>query len=168
MPFDWINSSIGVFVFLSAASRQEVEPSRVGAVSVHHLPVSWSGARRADVELRKVDAVVVQILLLLQTLKFEQQVTDEDLKDGDTQEKSFRFQWPLQARLLITFQQVLNYFDNTLCLLNSSAIFLWSKRKSFCFSSDVHVHRRLQIWIRTNRMMRLNAFMLCHTPTVWL
>lgn len=35
------------------------------AVSVQHLPVSRPGAGGADVELREVDTVVVQLLLLL-------------------------------------------------------------------------------------------------------
>lgn len=41
-----------------------------GWSSVQHLPVLRSGAAGVDVELREIDAVVVQILLLLQAVEF--------------------------------------------------------------------------------------------------
>lgn len=42
----------------------------VRLLSVQHLPVRWPRAARVDMQLRQLDAIVVQILLLLQTVKF--------------------------------------------------------------------------------------------------
>lgn len=48
--------------------------------SVQNLPAAGAGTARVDVELGELDAVVVQLLLLLQTLQLGQQLADERLR----------------------------------------------------------------------------------------
>lgn len=141
----WINSgqvrglqTAGVFVFLSSAEF---------GVSVKDFPVSWSRASRVDVELREVDAVVVQILLLLQTVKFNQQVSNEHLPGPEFRRVSDPYRpdrsvHPKTGRWQTSFLHSHNSKTTSCFSTALTSVLLLQDRKVSCRDRDTHCEDR--------------------------